>query len=58
MKFTPKKKAEKGKKSATTQVKQSPGKKSQAGTTDVMTMQSLKKYLKYQKKPVKGKGSK
>lgn len=59
LKFTPgKKAADKGKKSATAKKTASPaGKKSAAGTTDQMTMQSLKKFLKHHKdtkKPVSG----
>merc|ERR1712127_511321 len=50
LKFTPAKKMDKGKKSASAKKAASPAKaKSAAGTTDQMTMQTLKKFLKYQK---------
>lgn len=49
MKFTPKKGTNKGKQSTTKKAASPGGKKSAVGTTDQMTMQTLKKFIKYQK---------
>ncbi len=53
MKFTPKK-TEKGKKSIARKASPAKAQVSAPGTTDKMTMQSLKKYIKYQKEGKKG----
>ena len=59
MKFTPGKKSIQvnGKKSVISTKKRepSPGKKSATGTTDKMTIQTLKKFLQFQKSGKKGK---
>lgn len=57
MKFTPKKAAEKGKKSTVKTTSPAKPLQSATGTTDVMTMQSLKKFMSRQKKGALGKRS-